>query len=282
LEEVRGLEIYSNDVVAARRFANPADLEVAMLKFAASFFSVCVAVCVVCAGAQAAKPKNAFPKLRVLVITGGHDFERESFFTLFQGYDDIEYKEAVHPEANNMFAPDAIKNFDVIVLYDMNQQITEEQKRNFVSALRAGKGLVVIHHAIANYQDWPEYEKIIGGRYYLEPKVVNGVPKARSAYEHDVKLTVRIADSKHPIVQGLKDFEIEDEVYSLFDVSPSAKPLLTTDHPKSNKVIAWTHKYGKARVVYIQLGHGPSAYNNPNYRRLVANAVRWAASRPPK
>lgn len=218
-------------------------------------------------------------KIRALVVTGGHDFEREGFFSLFQGYNDLEYEEAVHPKANDMYAPEKIGAFDVIVLYDMVQEITDQQKANLLAALRRGKGLVVLHHAIANYQEWPEYEKIIGARYYLAPKVVNGVQKARSAYQHDVRLTVELADPKHPILKGLKDFEIVDEVYSLFDVSPSVRPLLKTSHPHSNPVIAWTHRYGRSRVVYIQLGHGPTAYSNPSYRRLVANAIRWAAGR---
>ncbi|MGQ9523277.1 MAG: ThuA domain-containing protein [Armatimonadota bacterium] len=236
--------------------------------------SACAVTGVIVADASAARGR-----VRALVVTGGHDFEREGFFSLFQGYDDLEYQEAAHPKANDMYAADRIAPFDVIVLYDMAQEITEQQKANLVAALRRGKGLVVLHHAIANYQEWPEYEKIIGARYYLQPKVVNGVQKARSAYEHDVKLTVHLADPKHPIVKGLKDFEIVDEVYSLFDVSPTVRPLLKTSHPKSNPVIAWTHRYGRSRVVYIQLGHGPTAYTNPSYRRLVVNAIRWAAGR---
>ena len=31
-------------------------------------------------------------------------------------------------------------------------------------------------------------------------------------------------------------------------------------------------------VVYIQMGHDARAWNNPAYRTLVANAVKWAAT----
>jgi type 1 glutamine amidotransferase len=54
---------------------------------------------------------------------------------------------------------------------------------------------------------------------------------------------------------------------------------LTTDHPTSGKVIAWAHRYKNSPVVYIQLGHGPEAYNNPNYRTLVARSIHWVAGR---
>ncbi len=45
--------------------------------------------------------KTAFgdpDKINVVVVTGGHDFERDPFFTLFQGYDDIQYVVAVQAD----------------------------------------------------------------------------------------------------------------------------------------------------------------------------------------
>ncbi|HNU99585.1 MAG TPA: ThuA domain-containing protein [Verrucomicrobiota bacterium] len=43
--------------------------------------------------------------------------------------------------------------------------------------------------------------------------------------------------------------------------------------------MAWAKTYEAARVVYIQLGHDHLAYENPSFRRLVANAIRWVAKR---
>ena len=41
--------------------------------------------------------------------------------------------------------------------------------------------------------------------------------------------------------------------------------LLTVDHPKCGRDVAWVHEYGKSRVFYLMFGHGPSAWQNPNY-----------------
>ncbi len=57
-------------------------------------------------------------------------------------------------------------------------------------------------------------------------------------------------------------------------VSADVTALLTTSHPKSSNPIGWARAEGKSRVVYLQLGHGPSAYADPNYRRLLGNALR--------
>ena len=55
--------------------------------------------------------------------------------------------------------------------------------------------------------------------------------------------------------------------------------LLTTDHPKSDPELAWTKQYGNSRVVYLQLGHDHLAYENPNFRTLLARSIRWTAGR---
>jgi type 1 glutamine amidotransferase len=243
---------------------------------AAAFATILLTPFLVSAADQ---PGNGQGKTRVLVVTGGHAFETNRFFQVFKDNPDISFRTVQHPNAHALLKTDAAKDWDVLVLYDMHQEITDEAKADFVARLKEGKGLVVLHHAIASYQQWPEYAKIIGARYYLAKTVVNGVEKARSAYKEGVNIDIHIADSKHPITQGLSDFTVHDETYKLFDVADECHPLLTTEEPLSNKVIAWAKTYETARVVYIQSGHNHTAYENPNYRKLVAQAIKWAAAK---
>lgn len=149
----------------------------------------------------------------------------------------------------------------------------------FVKLLRQGKGLVALHHSLASYQTWDEYRHIIGGRWHTQKWMQNGKEQPASTFQHDVQFKVHIVDNKHPVTKGLQDFDIRDETYGNFEVLPKVKPLLTTDEPTSGRVIAWAHTYGKSRVVYIQLGHDHYAYENPHYRRLVLQAIRWVAGR---
>ena len=226
---------------------------------------------------EAEKKALAAPaKLRVLLVTGGHGFDREPFFAMWKSCDDLEVRHVEHPHAHALFKSDAAKQYDVVVLYDMWQPIADEAKADFVNLLKEGKGLVALHHSLVSYQDWDEYAKIVGGKYLLKKEVVNGVERPASTYKHDVKFTVHLADANHPVTRGLKDFDIIDETYGNFTVLPTVKPLLTTDEPTSTHTIAWTHTYGKSNVVYLQLGHGLTAYENANYRKLVTQAMRWA------
>jgi len=222
--------------------------------------------------------KSSVPqKLRALIVTGGHGFERDSFFAMFDSFKDIEFREVQHPQANNSYAPEEAETYDVLVFYDMNQDITTEQKAALIRLLEKGKGLVVLHHALASYQEWEEYEKIIGGLYHLEPYTKDEHQLPASTYKHDVDFLVHVVNPQHPVTQGIEDFTIHDEIYNGYSISPTVQPLLTTDHPESENVIAWTNKYGNSHVVFIQLGHDHFAYENPNYRRLVAQAIRWTA-----
>ena len=226
----------------------------------------------------AAGSPEALPhKIRVLLVTGGHPFEKEPFFKLFQDNPDITYEAVEHPNAHALLKAEAAKQYDVIVTYDFNQKITEEAKADFVARLKDGKGLVVLHHAIAAYPTWPEYWNIIGAHYYLAKTNINGVFKPRSAWKEGMDFRIHVADPKHPVTRGMTDFDMHDENYKWFDVARECHPLLTTDAPESNNVIAWAKTYKGARVVYIQSGHGPSAYENPNYQQLLRQAIRWAA-----
>jgi type 1 glutamine amidotransferase len=223
--------------------------------------------------------KDAVGKLRVLVVTGGHDFEKEPFFKVFKDNPDITFQAAEHPNAHALLKPDAAAQYDVLVCYDMHQEITDEAKADFVARLKEGKGLVVLHHAIASYQQWPEYWKIIGARYYLQKTMVDGVEKARSAYKHGMHFQVHVADPTHAVTRGVKDFELLDETYRLFDVAPDCHTLLTTEEPESNKVIGWAKTYENARVVYLQSGHDHFAYENPGFQKILRQAIRWTAKR---
>jgi type 1 glutamine amidotransferase len=67
-----------------------------------------------------------------------------------------------------------------------------------------------------------------------------------------------------------------DETYSGYYIDPEAKPLLITTEPSSTRVIGWTKKYGKARVVTLQSGHDAHTFGNASFRKLLKQAIFWA------
>jgi hypothetical protein len=214
--------------------------------------------------------------IRILVITGGHDYKIDQFNQMLSSLgENITYQIVELPAAYDMFLPENRSKYDVLVFYHMWQKITDEQANVLVDCIRNGKPLIALHHSICAYDDWPEYSDIIGGKYFHKPTVVKGKEYPACTYIHDLHFKVRIVDSKNPVTKGLADFEIFDETYKGCYVEEGITPLLTTNEPSSTPVIGWSKKYGKARVVTLQSGHDVPTFENPNYRKLLKQAIEW-------
>ena len=49
-------------------------------------------------------------------------------------------------------------------------------------------------------------------------------------------------------------------------------------HPPGSNLVAWTRREQNSQIVTILCGDGPAAYNNPAFRQLLGNAIRFVAS----
>jgi type 1 glutamine amidotransferase len=215
-------------------------------------------------------------KISVLIVSGGHGFKHKPFYDVFNSMPSIVYDTLEQPQANALVASAEVDRYDVLLFYDMYNQITAAQQEAYLSLLKKGASMIFLHHALVSYQNWPEFIKIVGGQYHTQPVTVNG-NTLEASYEHDVTFPVKVEDKTHPITRGISDFEILDEVYGGVEILPQVKPLLSTTHPKSMRYLAWVNHYGNSDVIYIQLGHGPSGYSNPNFRKLLQQAIEWSA-----
>jgi type 1 glutamine amidotransferase len=234
-------------------------------------------VLTVCAAASVAGEPPEKEKLRVLLTFGGHGFEEQPFFAMFDALENVEYTKAPLPQTAELLKPGLQKQYDVIVMYDMVGKITPQQQEAFVKLLQTGIGVVSLHHNLGAHRDWDEFRKIIGGQFILQPCEIDGRKYSPSTWSHDEDLKVTVADKEHPITRGLKDFEIHDETYGGYYTAPGVRVLLTTDHPKNDPELAWVHEYGKSRILYLMLGHDSKAWANPNYPKLLARGIRWTA-----
>jgi len=211
--------------------------------------------------------------IKVVVITGGHGFEQESFLKMFAGF---KYVHANQQDHSEIFEDISGWDYDVIVLYNMTQDISPKRQKNFISLLDKGIGVVAMHHSIGAFGSWPEFQKIIGGKYYLEAVEENGVQQQASTYKDDVDIAVHVADNNHAVTRGVSDFAVRDETYKKCVFEPDNHILLSTDEPTSDKALCWVRKYGNANVCYIMQGHGTSIYANENYLKILTQAIRWS------
>ncbi|MFZ5831111.1 MAG: ThuA domain-containing protein [Planctomycetota bacterium] len=227
----------------------------------------------------AAGTEPAAKKLRVLVTYGGHKFEEPEMYAMLDELPGIEYDKAEVPKEADLFKPGLEAKYDVILMYDMNPGFSREQQMAFAELLSQGIGLVSWHHNINAHRNWEEWRHIVGGVYIPKDTVIDGVSYTKTPWAHDQKLKVQVVDAKHPITRGVEDFEIEDETYGKYYVSPKSRVLLKTDHPQNNPEICWTNKYHKSRVVFLQLGHDHKAWDHPMFRKLLGQSLTWAAGK---
>lgn len=215
--------------------------------------------------------------IRILVVTGGHGYDKPSFNEMLNSLGSgITYQVVEFPAAYDMFLPENRQKYDVLVFYHMWQKISPEQERIFADCIREGKPVVALHHSICAFDEWEEYWRILGGKYFHKPTQFEGKTYAPGSYIHDLHFIVNVKDIKNPVTKGVNDFEIFDETYKGYWVAPDVKPLLTTTDTTSTPVIGWTKYYGNSRIVVLQSGHATPTFQNPNFRTLLRQSIEWA------
>ena len=249
----------------------------------------------------------------LLVVTRGHPFERDNFFNMIDslGFD---WSHIEHPAAQSFFKKENLKKFDAILFYDMPglnfEEINneskffikppQEYKDDFLERLSEGKGCVFLHHSIAGWPMWNEYGNIIGGRFLYKPGNVKGKKSPDSGYRHFVNYKVSSVND-HPITKGIKDFEIEDELYLSHVFEDDINPILKSNytfvrdnfysatnalngklnsnegwkHPEGSNLVGWTKSYKKSAITYLQFGDGVKSYENKNVRLLIRRSINW-------
>lgn len=220
-------------------------------------------------GQKFAEPKA--PKtLRVLFVGAGssHDFPR-----FFLGTDPATVKAAggadVAATPNLQEALAMLPQADVLVFSGNHGQWG---KPEFQKALNdfadAGKGIVLLHAA-----NWSH--PFDNGAY--NKRFVGGATKGHG--HGDFEVTVEKAD--HPVMKGVPaSFMINDESYmAKIEPDAAAEVLAINEKVKKPFPSVWVMKDPKTRIVCITLGHDDKAHDNPAYRTLLNNAVRWVSQK---
>ena len=208
-------------------------------------------------------PQGGRGPVKVLIITRGHEFERQAFFELFDALgEDITWTHVEHPAADIMMSPQYAKPYDVLAFYDLGgpgigtvargggpapvippgavttpnnrayPQPSPELKKNFEALVKEGKGLVFLHHASAAWAHvWPEYSEVIGGACdWYAPTKIRGFDNPNMGYFGMTPQHITYVDKTHPITQGLGDgFDVVDEAYACHWFPDTFHTLATTD-----------------------------------------------------
>jgi type 1 glutamine amidotransferase len=165
--------------------------------------------------------------------------------------------------------------YDVVAFYTVGQSLSPEQEKALQAFVEQGGGIVAIHGASASFGRSDVWFNMVGARF---------AGHAPGTYT----LPIAVTDPDHAITKGIREFEIVDEEYTHrfpegvkrhVVASFKQRPPNTSEKNNNNDAV-WTIEIGRGRVVYNALGHGPEAWQNPNWQKLTVQSVLWAAKQP--
>ncbi len=211
---------------------------------------------------------------KVAVIVGYHFYDVRAFQEMFESFPGIHFY-IQHLEQFTSSSREVRDSYDALVFYTMEHRTPEDGRPWYEGDVKdamehlgeCGQGLVVMHHTLLAFENWPVWKELCG----LDPDLYHD-------YRLDVPQKYRICAPDHFITQGMKDFEMVDEAYLCDHVDPvPGMEILVeaVDETVNMNAIAWTKTFRNSRVFCLQGGHGPSSYDHVSFRTLLYRGLVW-------
>lgn len=175
----------------------------------------------------------------------------------------------------NVLCSDKIFDYDVLFFNFWNSRDDKPTRddelalSNIEKFLASGKGIVVYHLAIGIFETRKERVEPIIGRVY---------DRALPGHDPFREFEVNVVKSEHPIMKGVSDFKIQDELYTCFALDGRPIEVLaeaTSINVKKAFPMAYLYERGPGHVFTTVLGHDRRALACPEFVTILRNAVLW-------
>lgn len=159
---------------------------------------------------------------------------------------------------------EALDTCDVALFYTRRLRIDGEQLQRIRQYVEAGRPIVAVRTASHGFENWPEFDnEVLGGNYQRH-------------FEEGPVMQMSLAGVKHPVLDGIGPFTSVSTLYRNPDIAADCMALLSGTTKDGTQPVAWTRERA-GRVFYTSLG-GAEDFEDGTFRRLVVNALYWAAS----
>ncbi|MFX0016164.1 MAG: ThuA domain-containing protein [Promethearchaeota archaeon] len=173
----------------------------------------------------------------------------------------------------DFFLSNNIKKYKVIVCCTTGRELNAEQEKGLLNAIIGSpwgetgepKTFIGVHGASCSFQNSQEYLRMLGGKFLTHPPL---------GEEYEFK----VIKPNHPIMQGISDFSLKDELY-LMEIYPPIKTLIVCDYKGFSRPISWIKPYGLGYVFYTALGHGEVQVKTDVFQKMIVNAIKWCLNR---
>jgi len=217
---------------------------------------------------------NALKGKKVLYVFGGWSgHEPKQSVDVFVPWLRAEGAEVtVSDNLDSYLDEELMESVDLIIQNWTLGNITNEQEKGLLKAIRNGAGLAGWHGGIGDsFRNNTEYQFMVGGQWVAHP---GGV----------IDYSVQITDKNDPVTKGLSDFRMHSEQYYMH-IDPNVKVLATTEFTSEYSSwidecvipVVWKKYYGNGRVFYSSLGHVMTDFDVPEAFEIMKLGIRWAA-----
>ena len=210
----------------------------------------------------------------ILIVWGGWEgHEPKKCVDMFAPWlEEQGYEVEVSNTLDSYLDEDKMKSRDLIVQVFTMSEITGEQEKGLLNAVKSGVGIAGWHGGLADsFRKNTNYQFMVGGQWVAHP---GGV----------IDYEVNIVNHDDPITRGLADFKMHSEQYYMH-VDPINEVLATTTFSGEHAFwiegvvmpVVWKKIYGKGRVFYSSLGHVAKDFDVPEALEIMKRGMLWAS-----
>lgn len=166
-------------------------------------------------------------------------------------------------EDYSILTSERLKDYDLCILYiDRGGKLVGKTlTHNLLDFIKNAGGLLIIHNGISLDSN-KEYAEMVGAKFLGHPPYT--------------KLAVKSTGNNDYIMNGISEFEIEDEPYRFEMVDYAEKSIFMIYYHEGKAYPAgWTRQIGNGKLVYIMPGHNIKSFKNETYRKIILRSGLW-------
>ena len=213
--------------------------------------------------------------LKVCLISGSFEYDSHTSLTAFKEYLEEGYNARCTllkaPNFGDLPGLEALADCDVALFFTRRLKIRGEQLERVKRYCLGGRPIVAVRTASHGFQTWLAFDKLVlGGNY-----------QGHFGDGPTMKAVVAGSAEGHPVLDGVvAPIKSRHSLYKTAPLADDCQLLMTGSTPESggSQPVTWTRVYEGARVFYTSLG-GQQDFEGASFRRLLANALFWAAER---
>jgi len=180
------------------------------------------------------------------------------------------------------FSAENLAKFDAVCFNNTTQlKFNQSQRESLMNFVKGGKGIIGIHAATDNFNDWPDAAKMMGGQFSGHPWGGGGT------------WAIKIDEPSHPLTAAFKGkgFKVKDEIYRTaapfysraeqlvlmsLDMTDEATRKQAEKPSDADTGITWVKTFEKGRVFYCSLGHNNDLTWDPAILQHYLAGIQFA------